>query len=169
MNIPVGIALGSNMGNSVQNVRQALNWLASLACDGAIFPSSLFESTPVDCAPGTPLFVNAVCEIHLPSGADPLILLRKLQCYEAEHGRPAEHGINQPRTIDLDIIYFGDVRSNLPELIIPHPRATLRQFVLEPLAEIRPKLILPGQKDSVAELLAGLPDKDPRFKKILQP
>lgn len=163
--ISVGIALGSNVGEPVKNVREALAWLKGISDDRAISASGLFASTPVDCAPGTPLFINAVCEIHVPADSAPLELLRKLQEYEISHGRPEEHGVNQPRTIDIDIIYFGDFQSHLPDLMIPHPRAHLRQFVLEPLAEIRPQLVLPGQTHTVSELLNQLPGKDPAFQK----
>jgi 2-amino-4-hydroxy-6-hydroxymethyldihydropteridine diphosphokinase len=73
-------------------------------------------------------------------------------------GRPRVHGRNTPRTIDLDILYAGTVRLNLPELQIPHPRLALRRFVLAPLCDIQPDLCLPGFPQSVAVLLQNLND-----------
>ncbi|MDZ4743628.1 MAG: 2-amino-4-hydroxy-6-hydroxymethyldihydropteridine diphosphokinase [Verrucomicrobiota bacterium] len=167
--IPVGIALGSNVGDSAGNIDKAFEWLKTLSLDGTLIPSGLYLSTPVECAPGTPLFLNAVCEMNVSDQTDPPGFLRKLQQYEILCGRPAIHGINQPRTIDLDIIYFGNKRSNLRELVIPHPRAHTRQFVLEPLAEIRPHLVLPRQTKTVTRLLNELSDRDPLFKKMSSP
>ena len=71
-------------------------------------------------------------------------------------GRPEQRERNSPRTLDLDLLYADDVVSDDPELILPHSRMHLRRFVLEPLADIRPELVIPGQKVTVAELLAGL-------------
>jgi 2-amino-4-hydroxy-6-hydroxymethyldihydropteridine diphosphokinase len=75
---------------------------------------------------------------------------------EKEFGRQPKSILNQPRPLDLDLIAFGNETWNTPELILPHPRAHQRQFVLQPLAEIAPEFILPGQGRTVAELLAAL-------------
>lgn len=87
----------------------------------------------------------------------PASLLKKLRDLENEFGRSPKKVLNEPRPLDLDLIAFGDERCDLPELILPHPRAHLRRFVLQPLSEIAPALILPGQGKTVAELLALLP------------
>ena len=87
----------------------------------------------------------------------PESLLEKLQELEREFGRKPKTVLNEPRPLDLDLIAFGDETRNGPELILPHPRAHRRRFVLQPLSEIAPDLILPGQGKTVAELLAELP------------
>jgi len=110
----------------------------------------------VDSGPEAGSFLNAVLEVDF-EGA-PLFLLEALQSIEAEMGRPNQRARNAPRTIDLDILYLGGIQSNLPRLLLPHPRLHLRRFVLEPLAEIQPLLMLPGQDRSVKEILARLDD-----------
>jgi 2-amino-4-hydroxy-6-hydroxymethyldihydropteridine diphosphokinase len=76
---------------------------------------------------------------------------------EKAFGRKPKQVLNEPRPLDLDLIAFGAERRNTPELTLPHPRAHRRRFVLAPLAEIVPDLVLPGQTSTVRELLAGLP------------
>jgi 2-amino-4-hydroxy-6-hydroxymethyldihydropteridine diphosphokinase len=83
-------------------------------------------------------------------------LLSKLQAVEREFGRPGRHGRNTPRTLDLDLLTFGLERRESERLILPHPRAHERAFVLAPLNEIAPQLILPGQQKTVRELLQDL-------------
>jgi 2-amino-4-hydroxy-6-hydroxymethyldihydropteridine diphosphokinase len=87
----------------------------------------------------------------------PQFLLRRLQELEKEFGRRPKKIPNEPRVLDLDLIAFGSQIVNSPELVLPHPRAHLRRFVLEPLNEIAPDFVLPGQKKSVRELLSSLP------------
>ena len=87
----------------------------------------------------------------------PESLLKKLRELETEFGRAPKMVLNEPRPLDLDLIAFGSETRNSPALILPHPRAHLRRFVLQPLGEIAPELILPGQRKTVAQLLAGLP------------
>jgi 2-amino-4-hydroxy-6-hydroxymethyldihydropteridine diphosphokinase len=84
------------------------------------------------------------------------LLLRKLQALEREFGRKPKQVLNEPRPLDLDLIAFGHELRGTNELILPHPRAHQRRFVLAPLAEIAPQLVLPGQTETVTELLAGL-------------
>lgn len=124
---------------------------------GPLLKSSLWETEPVDCPPGSPPFVNAVVGIRLAQGETPESLFAKLQQIELEFGRRRTGAKNEPRTLDLDLIAFGTETRNTPELTIPHPRAHKRRFVLEPLAEIAPELVLPGQTQTVKQLLAQLP------------
>jgi 2-amino-4-hydroxy-6-hydroxymethyldihydropteridine diphosphokinase len=86
----------------------------------------------------------------------PLNLLGALEDFEIERGRSPIRERNSPRPLDLDIIYYGNYEYDQMGLIIPHRRAHQRRFVLEPLAAIRPKLVLPGQDKTVKELLAEL-------------
>lgn len=117
--------------------------------------SAIYETEPVDCEPGATKFFNAVVEFGY-SGS-PLELRRALAAIERALGRPAAHERNVSRPIDLDLLYFGDLVMETSELRLPHPRIVGREFVLRPLADIRPDLVLPGQAGTVGELLAQLP------------
>ena len=124
--------------------------------DQPMLRSSLWDTTPVDCPPGSPKFVNAVVGFVPRADETPESLLSKLQTIEKQFGRRPRKVVNEPRMLDLDLIAFGTETRNSAELVLPHPRAHQRRFVLQPLAEISPKLVLPGQKKTVADLLAGL-------------
>ena len=150
------IALGSNLGDSRRILLDALARLQDFSTE-PILKSSLWQTTPVDCPPGSPKFLNAVAALVPPSDEMPASLLKKLRDLENEFGRSPKKVLNEPRPLDLDLIAFGDERCDSPELTLPHPRAHLRRFVLQPLSEIAPALILPGQGKTVAELLALLP------------
>lgn len=152
-----GIALGSNLGDREANLRHGIELL--LQClPGARLTAqaSLYETAPVDCAPGTAAFVNSVIEIE--ADLSPTELHQHLAAVEEVMGRPAIREKNAPRTLDLDLLYAGDVISDDPALTLPHPRLHLRRFVLEPLAEIRPNKVLPGMTKTVSQLLETLTD-----------
>jgi 2-amino-4-hydroxy-6-hydroxymethyldihydropteridine diphosphokinase len=149
------VALGSNLGDSAEIVRRAFVRLQTLS-DAPLLRSSLWRSTPVDCPPGSPPFVNAIAGLCPRADETPQTLLRQLQVLETEFGRQRHNILNEPRLLDLDLIAFCVHVVNLPELILPHPRAHRRRFVLQPLAEIAPDFVLPGQTRSAAELLSGL-------------
>ncbi len=150
------IALGSNLGHSVALIDAACEKLQLLSME-PLRKSSLWTTTPVDCPPDSPLFTNAAVAFTSTRDETPESLLAKLQALEKELGRLPKIVLNEPRRIDLDLIAFGDeVRSTLA-LILPHPRAHLRRFVLQPLSEVAPEFILPGQDRTVRELLDGLP------------
>lgn len=145
------VALGSNLGDSVSVLQEAMKRLAELSAQ-PLLRSSLWATSPVDCPPGSPDFVNAVVGlVPLPSER-PESLLGKLQALEQEFGRRPKKVLNEPRPLDLDIIAYGQEVRNTVTLVLPHPRAHTRQFVLAPLAEIAPELVLPGQTKSVREL-----------------
>ncbi len=152
-----GIALGSNLGDRAASMDAGFAFLRSLSQNGYLLQSSVIETDPVDCPPGSGAFFNAVAEIDYEGS--PLQLLGQLQNFEHTMGRQPNRAINAPRPLDLDILYFGDTKLNTPDLIIPHPRIAQREFVLKPLAEIYPDLILPGQTHSVQNLLNHLTSK----------
>jgi len=150
------ISLGSNLGDSATILRAAISRLQELS-DKPISQSSLWQTAPVDCPPGSPLFVNAVAGLRARAGETPEALLGALQALEVEFGRRPKVVLNEPRPLDLDLLCFGAEVRNTPQLVLPHPRAHLRRFVLQPLSELAPDLILPGQTLSLRELLASLP------------
>lgn len=153
------VALGSNLGDSPAIVREAMERLRGLAHSGFI-ASSLWQSTPVDCPPCSPAFINAIVLLTPLPGETPESLLDQLQLIEQEFGRRPKIVLNEPRPLDLDLIAFGMETRSTPRLTLPHPRAHLRRFVLEPLSEIAPRLVLPGQTQPVSELLAALPSDE---------
>jgi len=125
--------------------------------DEPVLKSSLVLTVPEDCPPGSPQFINAVVGLIPKAGETPESLLAKLQEIEREFGRQPKKVLNEPRELDLDLIAFGNERRATRELTLPHGRAHLRRFVLQPLAEIAPNLVLPGQQKTVAQLLCELP------------
>jgi len=150
------VALGSNLGDSRQNVLDAMQQL-QIFSQLPILRSSLWQTTPVDCPPGSPKFVNAVAGLFPPENEMPLKLLRKLRKLERKFGRRPKKILNEARPLDLDLITFGDETFYSRELTLPHPRAHQRRFVLQPLVEISPDFTFAGQGKTVAELLAALP------------
>lgn len=149
------VALGSNLGDSARVIREAIARLQKFSC-APLLQSSLWQTSPVDSPPGSPPFVNAVVGLAPHDGETPESLLAKLQTLEKEFGRRRKQILNEPRPLDLDVIVFGNETRNAPELMLPHPRAHVRRFVLQPLSEIAPDLVLPGQTKTVIILLAAL-------------
>jgi 2-amino-4-hydroxy-6-hydroxymethyldihydropteridine diphosphokinase len=159
-----GIALGSNLGERLQHLRAALERVLQVAhVHEPVLASRVYETDPIGTGPDAGAFLNAVVEIGW--SREPLELLHTLQRIEADLGRPSRRERNASRTIDLDVLYFGEHQLSLPEMTLPHPRLHLRRFVLQPLADIRPELILPDQAKPVAELLRSLVD-DSRVEPI---
>jgi 2-amino-4-hydroxy-6-hydroxymethyldihydropteridine diphosphokinase len=145
------VALGSNLGDSRAILQAAVLRLAKLS-RRPIRCSSIWRSAPVDCPSGSPDFLNSVVAFEPLPEETPETLLARLRQIEIEFGRRPKAIHNEPRPLDLDLIAFGREKRNAAELVLPHPRAHLRAFVLVPLAEIAPALMLPGQSTCVAEL-----------------
>jgi 2-amino-4-hydroxy-6-hydroxymethyldihydropteridine diphosphokinase len=155
-----GIALGSNLGDRRVNLKSALEQISAMSIiEPPILTSSIYETEPVDCPAGSPLFLNGVMEVGC--NCEPITLLGCLREVEESLGRTSLHEHNAARTIDLDLLYFGDAMLSIAMLQLPHPRLHKRRFVLEPLGEIRPDLVLPGQSEDVATLLRDLHDATP--------
>ncbi len=127
----VFVGLGANLGDVRATLQAALEQLAALPQTRLVAQSSFYRSAPVD-AQG-PDFVNAVAELR--TGLQPLALLGALQAIEQAHGRERAHR-NAPRTLDLDLLFYGQRIVNEPGLVVPHPRLHQRAFVLQPLAEL---------------------------------
>ncbi len=133
------VGVGANLGDARATVRAALLALGRLSGTQCIATSSLYRSAPVEAT--GPDFINAVAELH--STLPALALLRELQAIEQAFGR--ERSVrNAPRTLDLDLLLYGEQVTNSDALTLPHPRLQLRAFVLRPLAELDPALLLPG-------------------------
>jgi len=146
-----GIALGANLGDRLRNLTVARARIFALPeVAPPLLCSSVYETEPVEVEPGAEKFLNAVIEIGY--AGSPQELLKELKKIEAALGRSPEHPPNESRTIDLDLLYHGARVIDEPELQLPHPRMHLRGFILRPLAEIRPNLVLPGQTRTVDEL-----------------
>ena len=153
----IGIALGSNLGDRLANLRAARKAIADLTgAKGSVLESPVYETEPVGCEPGAGKFLNAVLEIEY--NGDPTDLLQKLIRIEESLGRDRNHARNVSRKIDIDLLYASELNVENEQLQLPHPRLHLRKFVLQPLADFRPELILPNQTKTVRELLAQTGD-----------
>jgi 2-amino-4-hydroxy-6-hydroxymethyldihydropteridine diphosphokinase len=156
----VGIALGSNLGERLSHLQAARNALLDLAAPATTrLQASIYQTEPLLCPPGSPPFYNTVVELDFEG--QPLELLRLTQHLEKTLGRATTPVRNAPRVIDIDLLYFGSQFICHSALILPHPRFHLRRFVLQPLAEIRPQLILPGHFLCVQDLLQALITDEP--------
>ena len=133
------VGLGANLGEPRRAIAGAIRAIAALPDTCLVAVSSLYRSAPVDAA--GPDFLNAVAQIS--TSLEPLALLRELQAIEQGEGRERPYR-NAPRTLDLDLLLWGDLECRTPTLTLPHPRLHLRGFVLEPLSELAPTLEIPG-------------------------
>ncbi len=148
----VFIGIGSNIGHRIDNCRNALLEISGVG--DIVRVSSVYETEPVG-KENQPEFINCAGEIETP--LSPLELLGRLKSIEDKLGRGRGEKWG-PRTIDLDIIFYGDLVIDSEELTIPHPHAHLRRFVLEPMCEIAPTLIHPEFGVPLSELLDNLKD-----------
>jgi len=147
------IGLGANLGDRRRTLDSAIDALSTLPASAVLRTSGLYRSASMG-ADG-PDYLNAV--VALRSALSPLALLQELQAIEAAHGRERSFP-NAPRTLDLDLLLYGDQEISLPTLVVPHPRLHERAFVLRPLAELAPDLIVP-RRGRVADLLPTVADQ----------
>jgi 2-amino-4-hydroxy-6-hydroxymethyldihydropteridine diphosphokinase len=144
------IGLGANLGDRAREIESAGAEIAALATTVLVARSALYASAPLD-APGGE-YLNAVA--HVRTALAPLELLRALQAIESRHGRLRPFA-GAPRTLELDLLLYGDIVLASDELTLPHPRLHERAFVLVPLAEIAPGLVVPG-RGRVVDLCAAV-------------
>lgn len=150
----VYLSLGSNLGDSAGNIRQALEQLSVVGCKVQRV-SSFYKTEPVD-VPEQPWFINCVAEAE--TILTPRALLRAVLACERALGRKWQHTSKGPRTIDIDILLYEDLVVDLPRLKIPHPGLGARRFVLVPLKEIAAEVQHPVTKQTVSHMLRDTTD-----------
>ncbi|WMD18444.1 2-amino-4-hydroxy-6-hydroxymethyldihydropteridine diphosphokinase [Achromobacter seleniivolatilans] len=146
------IGLGANLGDSAATLRRVLDELQGTAGVMAVTASPFYRSAPVDAT--GPDFVNAVAA--LDTTLAPLALLDVLQALENQHGRQRPFK-NAPRTLDLDLLLYGDTQLDHERLILPHPRMHLRAFVLLPLQDLESGMVLQGKR--LHDWITGIHDQ----------
>lgn len=155
--LEVGLSLGSNLGDRVATLARAKKLIGAIDGVRIVSSSSLYETEPVGVKPEFRhmKFINAVLilKTRLPVAE----LHAKLADIEHELGRVRVDDKYAPRALDIDVLYAGEIVSDETQLLLPHPRWAQRRFVLQPLAEVRGDLILPGANKTVREILAALP------------
>ena len=154
------IGLGSNLGGAgrLRYIERALIELRNVAT--IVNTSALYESMPENNDPREDRYINAVVEIT--TALSPHELLKATQSIEVSQGRPApgQEGRGGSRVIDIDILTYGDSKIDKDDLIVPHPRIHLRDFVIRPLADIDPSFKIPGQRRSVSQLFDAMQEAD---------
>ena len=153
------IGLGSNLGESSGVLLRAITDLRRFSTSG-FRASSLWLTEPIGCPPGSPDFVNGVVAFQPAKPYSPERLLAELKSLELAAGRRPNARRNAPRPLDLDLLVYGRARRRTHRLVLPHPRAFQRRFVLAPAAEVAPDLHWPGTGKTVAQLLAALDDSE---------
>jgi len=159
----VAIGLGSNLGDRRKLLRDAVHGLDAVG--ERLGVSSLYETEPVGFRE-QPWFLNAV--VLLETNIDAMALMQVLFALERRAGRERSFA-NAPRTLDLDLLLYGEDVIETPQLVVPHPRMHERAFVLVPLAEVAPNLVHPRSGKTVRELLDRLEDRSRGIRRITGP
>lgn len=140
------VGLGANLGDAPATLAMAVQALAALPLTNLVAASSLYQTAPQDCEAGSPHYFNAVVQLQTQLNAPEL--LTALQELERQAGRQRPYR-NAPRTLDLDLLLYGEARIDSAQLSVPHPRMHQRAFVLHPLAEIAPERVSDPQLQAV--------------------
>ena len=153
----IGLCLGTNLGDRMDNLRAAADALASIDGIEIVERSPVYETEPVDVSPQyrDQAFLNAV--LIVDTSLDAREVARHVHRIEAEMGRERSEDRNAPRIIDIDVIYAGGLQLESEELTVPHREWAGRRFVVQPLADVRPDLVMPGLTRSVRDVLLSLP------------
>lgn len=154
-----GLSLGSNIGDRLSNLIMAVKRISELPFAKIVDMASVYETEPVGVLSEfkTLYFLNTVVIVQSITRVEETF--RELQRIEKDMNGSSKKERNAPRIIDIDMIYFGSVCVETSELIVPHPRWCTRRFVVEPLCEVRPNIILPLQNKTVRDILSSLPEK----------
>jgi 2-amino-4-hydroxy-6-hydroxymethyldihydropteridine diphosphokinase len=152
-----GFSLGSNLGDRLAHLAEAAQRLADVPDTRLVARSPVYETEPVDVRPEHHelKFLNAVVIVESP--LDARAWLAVIRATESALGRRRTSDRNAPRPIDVDLLYSGADCIDDAGLVVPHPRWAERRFVVQPLADVRPELILPGRRETVAAVLRALP------------
>lgn len=153
----IGLSIGSNQGDRIANLRLCRDRLSAFERLALVAQSPVYESEPVDVDSEYQAmsFLNAVLIIE--TDLDVMMLAGIFHSMENSMGRMKTNRRNEPRVIDIDIIYAGKIVMADDKLVIPHPRWTARRFVVQPLADVRPDVVIAPEKRSVREILSALP------------
>ena len=156
----IGLSLGSNLGNRLASLIEARRRILAIPGLTLAAQAPVYETEPVGVAPafGDLLYLNTVLIIE--SALELPVLSGELHAIEDQMGRRRTADRNSPRPIDIDIIYADGLSIVSEETIIPHPRWKDRRFVVQPLADVRPGLVLPGEARTVKEILRSIPEKE---------
>lgn len=150
------LGLGSNVGDREAQLRRAVQFLGRENSVRLVAASSPYETPPLDVPEPQGDFLNQVVVVSTRRSA--LGLLKLCQEIEAVLGRPADHAAGAPRTMDIDLITYGSLVLDSPDLVLPHPDYTRRKFVLVPLAEVLPAFRDPLTGRTIQRLLEDCPD-----------
>ena len=157
--IEAAVGFGGNLGNRLAYLTASLRMILDIPGVELIAKSAVYETEPVDVPPefADKSFVNSVAIFAVPASMPVEEWSSRLHSIEGDLMRTRSRIPNTPRTIDLDLLYFGDTISDEPHLRLPHPQIASRRFVCQPLSDLRSDLILPSQTKSVSQHLAALP------------
>lgn len=161
----VALSLGANLGNRLSHMRIARDKLKSISVGSYCEQSPIYQSSPVDCPENSPDYYNAVVVIRYDrSCLDLLDICQKLELQMGRLPKELRKQQNEPRSLDVDILYFGDQEIQDDRLHVPHPRMTKRRFVLKPLSDLRSELVLPKDMVDIDYHLKNLRSDEPHLK-----